>query len=52
MYLVVNPNGSRNWHLKYRSKGKASRFSLGAYPLITLPKMRYTNARVRACAMG
>lgn len=47
LYLLVNPNGSRNWYLKYRIKGKESRLSLGAYPLITLADARQQSEIIR-----
>ncbi|MCW2484450.1 integrase arm-type DNA-binding domain-containing protein [Candidatus Symbiopectobacterium sp. NZEC127] len=47
LYLLVNPNGSRNWYLKYRIKGKESRLSLGAYPLITLANARQQSESIR-----
>ncbi|ELC6704314.1 integrase arm-type DNA-binding domain-containing protein [Salmonella enterica] len=32
LYLLVKPNGSRIWYLKYRFEGKESRVSFGSYP--------------------
>lgn len=32
LYLLVNPNGSRWWRLKYRVNGKEKLLSLGVYP--------------------
>jgi len=32
LYLLVNPNGSRWWRLKYRAGGKEKLLSLGTYP--------------------
>lgn len=40
LFLIVNPNGSRWWRLKYRILGKEKLISLGVYPLITLAKAR------------
>lgn len=45
--LLVNPNGSRNWYLKYRIKVKESRLSLGAYPLIALANARQQSESIR-----
>jgi hypothetical protein len=36
MYLLVNPNGSRYWRLKYRYAGKEKLLALGVYPDVTL----------------
>jgi len=36
LYVLVNPNGSRLWRVKYRLRGKERLLSLGAYPAITL----------------
>lgn len=40
LYLEVMPNGNKLWRLKYRFLGKEKRFSLGAYPLVTLAEAR------------
>ena len=40
LYLEVMPNGNKLWRLKYRFMGKEKRFSLGAYPLVTLAEAR------------
>jgi integrase len=40
MYLLVNPNGSRWWRLKYRYGGKERGISLGVYPQISLKRAR------------
>ncbi|GKW11098.1 hypothetical protein PEC301899_13800 [Pectobacterium carotovorum subsp. carotovorum] len=29
LYLLVSPNGSKRWYLKYRFEGKESRFAFG-----------------------
>ncbi|RAW99860.1 recombinase [Photorhabdus sp. S8-52] len=31
LYLLIKPNGSKRWYLKYRFAGKESRIALGAY---------------------
>lgn len=33
LYMLVNPNGSRWWRLKYRYEGKERGISLGVYPM-------------------
>jgi len=40
LYLEVMPNGNKLWRLKYRYLGTEKRFSLGAYPLISLAEAR------------
>nr|WP_226860652.1 Arm DNA-binding domain-containing protein [Dickeya dianthicola] len=37
LYLLVSPNGSKRWYLKYRFDGKESRIAFGAYllPMVT-----------------
>ncbi len=40
MFLLVNPNGSRWWRLKYRFGGKEKLLSLGTYPDTKLAKAR------------
>lgn len=40
LYLLVNPNGSRLWRLKYRFLGKEKLLALGAYPVTSLAEAR------------
>ena len=40
LFLVINPNGSKLWRLKYRYVGKEKTLSLGAYPLVSLLEAR------------
>lgn len=40
LYLLVNPNGSKYWRLKYRFFGKEKMLSLGVYPEISLADAR------------
>lgn len=47
LYLLVSPNGSKRWYLKYRFAGKESRIAFGAYPLISLAKAREKRDEVR-----
>ncbi|EPJ7275270.1 TPA: tyrosine-type recombinase/integrase [Raoultella planticola] len=44
LYLLVNPNGSRYWRLKYRIAGKEKLLALGVYPDITLADARQKRA--------
>ena len=40
LYLLLQPNGSRWWRLKYRIEGKEKLLSLGVYPTVTLAMAR------------
>lgn len=42
LYLLVNPNGSRYWRLKYRIDGKEKLLALGVYDEVSL-----SDARIR-----
>ena len=48
LYLLVNPNGSRWWRLKFRIGGKEKLLSLGVYPEITLKAAREKRDQARA----
>lgn len=40
LHLLVQPNGSKYWRLKYRYAGKEKLISFGRYPLTTLAEAR------------
>ena len=40
LFLLVNPNGSRYWRLKYYYKGKEKLLALGVYPEVNLTQAR------------
>jgi integrase len=40
MYLLINPQGSRLWRLKYRVHGKEKLLAIGAYPDVSLKRAR------------
>lgn len=40
LFLLLNPNGSRWWRLKYRYGGKEKLLSLGTYPAVGLKDAR------------
>jgi len=40
LFLLVNPNGSRWWRLRYKLNGKERGISLGVYPDVTLKRAR------------
>ncbi|MGV8927520.1 MAG: tyrosine-type recombinase/integrase [Ewingella sp.] len=48
LYLLVKPNGSKRWYLKFRHEGKESRIAFGAYPVVTLGKAREKRDEARA----
>lgn len=53
MYLLVNPNGSRYWRLKYRYAGKEKLLALGVYPDVSLADARdKRNEAKRVIAAG
>ena len=47
MYLLVNPNGSKLWRLKYRYDGKEKTLSFGAYPDVSLNQARLKREEAR-----
>lgn len=40
LYLLVKPNGSKMWRLKYRHLGTERTLSIGSYPIISLADAR------------
>jgi integrase len=40
LFLLVHPNGSRYWRLKYLFDGKERLFAIGVYPEVTLAEAR------------
>ncbi|WP_145598738.1 tyrosine-type recombinase/integrase [Yersinia alsatica] len=40
LFLLVKPNGSRYWRVKYRIAGKEKKLSLGVYPDVSLAEAR------------
>lgn len=47
LHILVKPNGSKHWHLKYRFNGKEKSMSYGPYPLISLRDARDKRDRDR-----
>lgn len=47
LYLLVKPNGSRWWRLKYRVAGKEQLLSLGVYPEVSLRAARLKRDETR-----
>ena len=52
MYLLVNPNGSKWWRLKYRFLGKEKLLSFGVYPDVSLKDARLKRDQARALLAG
>lgn len=48
LYLLVNPNGSKLWRMKYRFGGKEKTLSFGAYPSTTLKDARTLRDEAKA----
>ena len=48
MYLLVNPQGSRYWRLKYRYGGKEKVLALGVFPDVSLAEAREAAAKAKA----
>jgi hypothetical protein len=40
LYLLVHPNGSKYWRLKYRFLGKEKTMAFGVYPAVSLKEAR------------
>lgn len=47
MYLLLNPNGSRWWRIKYQVGGREKCLSLGVYPEVSLKLARERRDRIR-----
>lgn len=40
LYLLIKPNGSKLWYMKYRIDGKEKKLAFGPYPDVSLFKAR------------
>jgi integrase len=47
LHLLINPNGSRLWRLKYRLSGREKLLSLGSYPAVSLKAARDSRDRAK-----
>ena len=47
LHLLVRPNGSKLWRLKYRFEGKEKLLSFGAYPDVSLGDARLKRAEAK-----
>jgi integrase len=53
LHLLVRPNGSKLWRMKYRFAGKEKLLSFGAYPSVSLGDARLERAKAKiALAAG
>ena len=46
LYLLVRPNGSKSWRMKYRYADK-EKLSFGAYPAVSLAEARLHRAKAK-----
>ncbi|MGB9154540.1 MAG: integrase arm-type DNA-binding domain-containing protein [Alphaproteobacteria bacterium] len=47
LFLLVKPNGSKLWHLKYRYLGKERLYSIGIYPTVSMSQARQERDTVK-----
>ncbi len=52
LHLVINPNGSKLWRLKYRHLGKEKLISFGPFPDVSLVKARKAREEARELIAG
>ncbi|EAN5160407.1 DUF4102 domain-containing protein [Salmonella enterica] len=48
LYLLIKPNGSKLWYMKYRILGKEKKLAFGPYPDVSLFKARQLRDAARA----
>ncbi|HAV1827345.1 TPA: integrase arm-type DNA-binding domain-containing protein [Enterobacter hormaechei subsp. steigerwaltii] len=48
LYLLVKPNGSKHWYLKYRFEGKERKLAFGPYPDVSLAQARKFREEARS----
>ena len=48
LHLLINPNDTKQWRVRYRFGGRESMLSLGSYPATSLKAARARRAEVRA----
>lgn len=48
LYLLIKPNGSKLWQLKYRFGGKEKKLAFGAYPVVSLANARKLREEAKA----
>lgn len=47
LYLLVRPNGSKLWRMKFRAEGKEQKLAFGKYPLVSLKEARIRRDEAR-----
>lgn len=47
LFLLIHPNGSKYWRLRYRSDGKEKTLALGLYPEVSLSEVRQKRDEAR-----
>ena len=52
LFLLINPNGSKLWRLKFRVGGKEKLLALGAYPQVSLAEAREARDKARKSLMA
>ncbi|MEX0328050.1 MAG: tyrosine-type recombinase/integrase [Ruegeria sp.] len=48
LYVLVKPNGSKLWQMKYRLEGREKTLSIGAYPSVSLSQARKARDKARS----
>ena len=48
LYLLIKPNGSKLWYMKYRIDGKEKKLAFGPYPDVSLFKARQLRDAARS----
>lgn len=48
LYLLIKPNGSKLWNMKYRIGGKERKLSFGPYPEVSLSEARQARDEAKA----
>lgn len=48
LYLLIKPNDSKLWQLKYRFGGKEKKLAFGAYPVVSLANARKLREEAKA----
>src|ERR1035437_5826507 len=52
MFLLVHPNGSKYWRLKYRFVGRERILALGVYPEVGIAEVRERRTQARKALAG
>ncbi len=52
LYILVQPNGSKHWHMAYRFGGRQKKLSFGPYPVVTLSQAANAAMRRNSRSVG